>query len=106
MIAYTLYRVREFVSQRKLLYMPLSAQFFPALALFYLLHGSATLAGAQRNQSGQQVEQSGTADDAPFKIEVHVNRVLVPVVVRDKKGHAVGDLKKEDFHLCRSQRLQ
>ena len=47
----------------------------------------------------QTPSQEISANDAPATFRSRVNLVMVPVVVRDKNGHTIGDLKKEDFQL-------
>src|SRR5690242_11471542 len=47
-----------------------------------------------------------TQRQAPATFTSRVNLVSVPVVVRDSKGRAVGDLKVEDFRLFDKGRQQ
>jgi VWFA-related protein len=44
-------------------------------------------------------QQTKDTPESSFTLKVDVNKVLVPVVVRDKEGHIVSDLKREDFQL-------
>jgi VWFA-related protein len=46
-------------------------------------------------QTGGQTEVS--QHDEAVTFQTHVNLVMVPVVVRDKNGRAIGDLEKKDF---------
>lgn len=47
-----------------------------------------------------------TSHDAPVTFQTKVNLVLVPVVVRDRLGKAMGTLHKEDFQLFDKGKLQ
>jgi len=66
------------------------AQMRFALVLCFPVFISCAHSSAQETQKPQ---------GPPFSLEVNVNRLLVPVVVRDSKGQAVGGLKKEDFQV-------
>jgi len=48
--------------------------------------------------AGQNVAETATSESAAT-FRTHVNLVMVPVVVRDKKGHFIGNLTKQDFQL-------
>lgn len=70
--------------------MGLRAASYGTLVLFLLTLISSDHAAAQ---------QESQSPGAVPTINVNVIRILVPVVVRDKQGRAVGDLKKEDFQV-------
>jgi VWFA-related protein len=52
-----------------------------------------------RAQAPQQNTAEMSSRDAPATFSTKVNLVMVPVVVRDAKGKAIGTLQKEDFQL-------
>ena len=71
---------------------------WPCLCLWVLL---AVWVGAegQTQQPPPKPPDEVTTHETPATFRTKVNLVLVPVVVRDRQGRAVGDLHKEDFQL-------
>jgi VWFA-related protein len=71
-----------------------------ALFLFGVIAGIDSLgqAPAQQNTPPQNTPEMASRD-APATFSAKVNLVMVPVVVRDGKGKAIGTLQKEDFQL-------
>src|ERR1700677_3844856 len=66
-----------------------------ALLLFGVISGS----GQAPQSTPQQNAPEMSSRDAPATFSTKVNLVMVPVVVRDAKGKAIGTLQKEDFQL-------
>lgn len=60
------------------------------LAGLIVLISASCFAQAQADPPAESPPQAPT-------VQVEVNRVLIPVVVRDKRGNAIGDLKESDF---------
>jgi hypothetical protein len=77
-----------------------------ALLLFGVISGLESRGQAPvvtQNASGPNTPQQNVPEmsshDAPATFSTKVNLVMVPVVVRDAKGKAIGTLEKEDFQL-------
>ncbi len=68
-----------------------------AAALF--LFGVITGAQSPQTPPPPQNTAEMSSRDAPATFSTKVNLVMVPVVVRDAKGKAIGTLQKEDFQL-------
>ena len=76
-----------------------------ALLLFGVISGieSRGQVPVTQNTPGQNAPQQNAPEmsshDAPATFSTKVNLVMVPVVVRDSTGKAIGTLQKEDFEL-------
>lgn len=75
----------------------MSRPHWPLFGCLALLAAWGSAAGQTQSPPNGDDEMV-THETAPT-FRTKVNLVLVPVVVRDKAGHAIGDLKKEDFQL-------
>lgn len=57
-------------------------------------------------QTPSATSQASQSQDSPTTFKVPVNLILVPVVVRDREGKVVANLKKDDFQLTDERKPQ
>lgn len=71
-----------------------------------LLGLAAVHRGGVAQETSRQPELSSQESEPTFRIRTERNLVVVRVVVRDAKGHAVSDLRKQDFRLFDNRKPQ
>jgi len=64
------------------------------------------LAAGAAAQTPEQAEPEVSSHDEPVTFSSRVNLVSVPVVVRDRDGHAIGNLTQTDFQVFDKGKLQ
>src|ERR1700677_5287253 len=68
--------------------------------IFGMVFAGFTMMGTARPQQASDPNAAEVSShDTPATFRTKVNLVLVPVVVRDSHGLALGNLHKEDFHI-------
>src|SRR5450755_5039638 len=75
-----------------------SGYFAIALSILGACAGLAQTAPAPPQAPAKSTAEMATHDE-PALFKARVNLVMVPVVVRDRQGKAVGSFKQEDFQL-------
>jgi len=76
------------------------------MAVFRILRSSLWLVSALLFAGTIQDQPEVTTRQAPAVFKSSTNLVQVPVVVRDREGRAVGNLRAEDFRLSDNGRPQ
>jgi VWFA-related protein len=61
---------------------------------------------APTRNTAKNTAEIASSPDTKTTFSTRVNLVVVPVVVRNRKGHAIGNLTKEDFQLFDKGKLQ
>lgn len=77
---------------------------FPMLMAFWA--GALLRRPAAAGQRPDATEMTTHETQPTFKVQVERNLVLVRAVIRDSKGRALGDLRKEDFRLFDNGKAQ
>lgn len=84
------------------------ASFVRALGVILLVMGQQDIQGLRATpaQNSQTPEVSTAVSLPNFRLRVQRNLVLVPVVVRDGKGHVIGNLTRDDFQIFDNKKAQ